>query len=135
MTDVASMVIEEWHRSSSRDCPLAVCTPRQIGVAQHTVLPVCCAALHTVHDFWLLVTNHPHSTSHLISLYVDSPVFLSSVKKTLRIASNIFPYVMTALLNLIPLTRRSAKSRYGSRLIIWGNIKENLKINKIQDRI
>lgn len=52
-----------------------------------------------------------------------------------HIASNTFPYVMTALLNLIPLTRRSAKSHYGSRLIIGDTIKANLKINKVEDRI
>ena len=44
MTDVAFMVMVEWQRSCSGDCPIPVYTPRQIGVAQPTVLPLYCSA-------------------------------------------------------------------------------------------
>jgi hypothetical protein len=95
-----------------------------------------CAALHTVHDCWL-PSNRTSSAVYVTSHFLlrELPIFLKSVKKTVHIDSNIFHYVRTTVLNIIPLTRRSAKSCYGSRLTIGDNIKANLKINKVLDRI
>jgi len=92
--------------------------------------------MHTMHDCWLS-SNQTSSAVYVTSHFLlrELPISLKSVKKTVHIASNIFPYVRIALLNIIPLTRRSAKPYYVSRLIIGDNTKANLKISKVQDRI